>query len=454
MNADLKYFRVSPSVVPADRTSTVRIRSLDGIFRFYDDTPYQVQFIPMEYPDTPTDAAMTLLGADQNRPVFTVYPNGGVLELEHFFAHEQEWRIRVWCDPAAYAPHTNPLYAEYDPYWQWLIDRPGQGVYLSVYALGEELYGTRPRRADLHLHTTGSDGSESPALVAARYRGAGYDAIAVTDHNRFDTAAAAAAQLEGVTALRILRGEEVHNGYVGFFHVVNIGSRYSVNQLYLEQPERVAAETAALEDTVPVPPGVDAAEYRKRVWLYRAIKAAGGTAIYPHPYWLVGAHYHTDTAMSRAILQNGLCDAYEVYGGVHPEGMDLQEALYHEMRADGCDIPVVGSTDCHSVLKDGFAAAATVALCRAGESVIDAVLDHRSTAVQTLPGETPHVTGHLRAVAYTCFLLRTWFALHDELCGVAGRLLEDVAAGDDSAIPAVQAAEARLAALEKEFFGA
>lgn len=38
-------------------------------------------------------------------------------------------------------------------------------------------------KVQLHCHSTNSDGKQSPSDVAAAYRNAGYDALAITDHN-------------------------------------------------------------------------------------------------------------------------------------------------------------------------------------------------------------------------------------------------------------------------------
>jgi hypothetical protein len=38
-------------------------------------------------------------------------------------------------------------------------------------------------RGQLHAHTTNSDGTQSPAGVVAAYKKAGYDFVAITDHN-------------------------------------------------------------------------------------------------------------------------------------------------------------------------------------------------------------------------------------------------------------------------------
>ena len=45
-----------------------------------------------------------------------------------------------------------------------------------------DLTGKKRLKLGLHTHTTLSDGSKTPAEVAAIYKAAGYDAIALTDH--------------------------------------------------------------------------------------------------------------------------------------------------------------------------------------------------------------------------------------------------------------------------------
>jgi 3',5'-nucleoside bisphosphate phosphatase len=80
----------------------------------------------------------------------------------------------------------------------------------------------RPRRADLHVHTTASDGVFTPSQVVALARQANLAAVAITDH---DTLAAvgeardtAADQLEVVPGVEIsagFNGREVH--LLGYF---------------------------------------------------------------------------------------------------------------------------------------------------------------------------------------------------------------------------------------------
>lgn len=56
---------------------------------------------------------------------------------------------------------------------------PGNAITL------ESPYRTKARmfRGQLHAHTTNSDGTQSPAAVVAAYKKAGYDFVAITDHN-------------------------------------------------------------------------------------------------------------------------------------------------------------------------------------------------------------------------------------------------------------------------------
>lgn len=71
----------------------------------------------------------------------------------------------------------------------------------------------RPRRADLHVHTTASDGEFTPSQVAALARQAGVAAVAVTDHDTLS--GVAEAQAGATPELDVIAGVEIstsHNG--------------------------------------------------------------------------------------------------------------------------------------------------------------------------------------------------------------------------------------------------
>ena len=80
----------------------------------------------------------------------------------------------------------------------------------------------RPRRADLHVHTTASDGEYTPEQVVAFARRAGLAGVAITDHDTLaavDDARAAAGDhpelIAGVEITAAFAGREVH--LLGYF---------------------------------------------------------------------------------------------------------------------------------------------------------------------------------------------------------------------------------------------
>src|SRR5207244_130119 len=68
-------------------------------------------------------------------------------------------------------------------------------------------------RADLHLHTTHSDGTYSPAEVVDLARRSGLAAVAITDHDT--TAGVAPARAAAALGLEVIAGVEVTAEYQG-----------------------------------------------------------------------------------------------------------------------------------------------------------------------------------------------------------------------------------------------
>lgn len=452
MNQNLKLFKVIPSVVLADTEAEITIKSIDGTFKFFDDITYKVQFIPQDISDVPIDKEFSLTGYNKERKTFFVNPENGALKLKYLFSNEQEWKIHISTDE--YAKHQNPLYEKNLSHWSDLVESYQKGITLSIYSLYEDLYSKRVMRGDLHIHTSESDGKESPEMVASYYRKDGLDFIAITDHHLFNTSKQAKEKLSFIENFKILHGEEVHNDYGGYFHMINIGGNYSVNDLYLNHKEKVEKEVTDLEKVTDIPEGLCKREYLHRVWMYNEIKKSGGYAIFPHPYWNIG-FYHTATNMNNAIIKNGLCDAYEVLGGCEDK-IDLQVSLYNNLRAEGYDIPIVGSTDSHSVLEDGkHTEYSTIVFADNDndESIINAISDKYSVAVEKLKDAPPKVCGSFRLAMYTHFLLQNYFPIHDELCNVSGTLMYYYVHGEEELKDDIIKIEHRLNKYNKDFFG-
>jgi len=107
-------------------------------------------------------------------------------------------------------------------------------------------------RADLHMHTTASDGWPSPQQLVDHARGTGLDVIAVTDHDTIEGALRAAEHAARWTRLQVVLGEEVSSRDG---HIV---------ALFIEKKIR---------------PGMTAAA------TVHAIHDQGGLAVAVHPFW-------------------------------------------------------------------------------------------------------------------------------------------------------------------------
>src|SRR3954453_19103503 len=123
----------------------------------------------------------------------------------------------------------------------------------------------RPRhagRADLHVHTTFSDGTYTPAEIVALARRSGLAALAVTDHDTLDGIAparqAAGAALEIISGVEItteFRGRELH--LLGYFVRADDGPlRLALARLSAHRAERFREMVRRLEGLgVTLPPG-------------------------------------------------------------------------------------------------------------------------------------------------------------------------------------------------------
>ncbi len=430
----LENFDVFPKVFVAGKETQIHIRALGGRPLFQPDTDYRLVICALEqgsaelWPDNADFRARNVRSdADGN---FT---------FSHTFDSEQQYFLRI-----AQTDDGKVLAA------------------FPVYCVAEDLCGRYPFRGDLHIHTTGSDGSQTPEVVCANYRRHGYDFMVVSDHNRYYPSLRAIEFYKDIpTELTIVPGEEVHltkvYGQRNPVHIVNFGGEFSVNALV----EGTATEEAGtdlsvrairrenvpdvmtipqfealmqkLADEADLPEGVAKIPYVMCKWIFDRIHDANGLGIYAHPNWITGYAYHVPEVFTDYIMQTKPFDAFEVLGGEsYYEQNGFQTVRYYEEMAKGRRFPVVGSTDSHSSYPSNKGAfiCSTIIFSPENErkALIAAVKDFYSVAVDTISREF-RLVGENRLVRYGCFLLKEYFPLHDELCYEEGRLMKQTATG-------------------------
>lgn len=458
---NLYHYDVFPKVVRANVEVCVTVRPLGGRCPFVPGEAYALTVKAVEN-GNPRDYPAS--GQYETKTV--VCDADGCLRVRHTFASEQEYFLDFAYTDAKGANAKERF---------------------RVYCVGEDLWGLYPFLGDLHMHTTRSDGSQSPAVVCANYRRHGYDFTVISDHRRYYPS------LEAINAYRdvpiglsIICGEEVHMPPVRGLniapHIVNFGGEYSVNALAERddvEPEAAQTENRSLNGKCPpimsreeyentiaalaaktdVPEDVDALVAAGVKWIFDEIRRAKGLAIYPHPTWLSDT-FHVPDALHKYMVENRMFDAFEVLGGENYfEQNGYQTVRYYEDRARGYRYPVVGSTDSHSSYPTNRNAYICSTIVFAGdkrrETLIDAVKAFRSVAVDTISAEF-RLVGETRFVRYGCFLLKNYFPIHDELCFEEGRLMKQYATGSAGeraeAARLLECLSGRTDALLKKYF--
>lgn len=252
------------------------------------------------------------------------------------------------------------------------------------------------RRVDLHVHTTASDGGLSPAETVKRASEEGLCAIAVTDH---DTTAGLAEALEAGArhSVEVVPGVELSVDYEGegihilgyFIDPESPVLRELLDWVVAERDERNEAIAAAMRaGGVPVTveaiqarhPGAvigrphfaqalaehGAADsipdafarflsrgmkyYRARTYIpmdraFEAIRAAGGKAVFAHPFQY---HYSEPelVALTRRLVDKGLAGVECVYSHYTPE-----QVRYLKDLAGYYGLCVTGGSDFHGAGK-------------------------------------------------------------------------------------------------------
>jgi predicted metal-dependent phosphoesterase TrpH len=167
-------------------------------------------------------------------------------------------------------------------------------------------------RADLHMHTTASDGWPTPVELVDHARRLALDVIAVTDHDTIEGAFRAAEHAAKRSRLQVVVGEEVSSRDG---HIVG---------LFLERKVR---------------PGLSAAA------TVAAIHDQGGLAIAVHPFWRTQRRARTRVVHGVGWLAAEVdFDAIEVENAT--PGFYLFNQLAHRLCV-GLEAVEVGGSDAH-----------------------------------------------------------------------------------------------------------
>ena len=167
-------------------------------------------------------------------------------------------------------------------------------------------------KANLHTHTTTSDGAISPKARVAQYREAGYQVLALTDHGVTN-------DVRGLSDERLLvvSGIEYHpkaaTRPIAAYHLVGLGVPHGFTLSRLSHANRCIAEVAA----------------------------AGGISILGHPFW-------SGQSLCDFIRLKGL-SAIEVFTSTCDScGRGSSEHEWAHALDNGMFLPCVGSDDVHS----------------------------------------------------------------------------------------------------------
>ena len=358
-----------------------------------------------------------------------------VYELEYDFPYEEKYHIAVYVDDAPVLRHA------------------------YIYALDKDLFSLKALKGDTHMHSNRSDGEGTPVEVACDYRGAAYDFIAITDHHKMHPSVEAKAVLDPLTKeFTVFRGEEVHNHDMGYFHIVNFGGEICVNDIIENELQFVDSEVERIMNSTEFPSGVDSYACAYRIFVSEQIKRGGGLAIMAHPCWEAYGEYNMQMEDLVYLWKNGKFDALEVLAGCDTppsnNGNNLQTAIWADLRAEGCKIPVLGASDAHSRAKPQslFNKQFSIVFAESVSEIKSAIKDERSVAVLRLSDNNYYLFGRLRYVKYARFVLDEYFPTYEKLCKKHADAL--FAACESKNIDELHKIEAEISEYRNSFFSA
>ena len=449
MKRELINYDIFPKVIPTGKEVTITVKPLGGHAAFAKEKEHLIAIhtttegAPYTYPNRKNYAEYTMTVSED-----------GCFHITHTFEKESEYFIRINADDKRI-------------------------VQLSVYAVEDDLIGRYPYMGDMHMHSTRSDGKEHPFIVAANYRKAGYDFMAITDHRKYYPSLETRNFYADLNLdLKLYPGEEIHLPG-NDIHIVNFAGDYSVNGLldcslqYVNRgadpkwrsingecpdvmtEEQYRAEVEALAETLDIPENVEKFPYASCVWICNHIKKGNGLGIFAHPYWISNV-YQVPEDFTDYMFEKQPFDAFEVFGGLtyfQQNGFQVQK--YHDYCAKGKRVPIVGNTDTHgsTAYNPDWHSARSMVLAHANtrDEIVGAVKDLYNVAIQDIKDHV-EVLGTLRMMKYCWFLYEHYFPIHDEVCFEEGRLMKEYACGDEDAGALLRQISSRMDKLRRKYF--
>lgn len=435
MKEEITRYEINPKILRVGAETEIKIKSFSKRFNFTAEK-YVVQILPLFQSREPA----------YDYPVIDAEKiSDDTLRFKHTFGAEQEHYIRVFSEEQIdnNAKFLNEKYHKKNAH-----------ITLSVYALEDDLYELNPYKGDLHAHSNESDGKDNPEIAMANYRKNGFDFVSLTDHRKYYPSVQVCEYFKDKPIdLHIVKGEEVHapNNHV---HIINFGANKSINEMFQNNPEQYEEEVNEILATLNIPEGmseVNAYEYASCTWVFRKIKEAGGLAIYVHPHWMADV-YHVPDILSDVLFRDMEFDAFEFLGGHEQRPNNIQAAYYNQKLRDGSRVcPIVGSSDAHSTEPGASWFTWTFSIVFAKNldtgSIIDAVKDYKTVAVENYTGEAVRVHGDYRLVNYAYFLLEEYFPLHEELCFEEGIQMKNIVRGKGKAVDILELLKGRTSEL-------
>ncbi|MBE6904409.1 MAG: hypothetical protein E7480_07360 [Ruminococcaceae bacterium] len=329
--------------------------------------------------------------------------------------------------------------------------------FLEIYSLKPDLYGMRCYKGETHCHTFESDGLVDAIHTVGNYRSSGYDFLAITDHfTSYASEKAMRVFKDAPVNMTLIFGEEVHVP-TERIHSVHMGGRESVNEYFRNHTEEAKAEVAAIQATLSLPADVDPEDYAWRIWVSRKAHEFGGISVLSHPFWIWQQVYFMTPACTKQLLRDGVHDALDL----RDDDMQAAVAFWQEMREEGINIPIVGSSDSHLSSPEnpyksvGGGYMFVFAPDNSTESILNAILKGNSVCVNNY--YQPEFTfGSFRLVKFSKFLLDNFYPNYMRLCHNQGVLMSEYPLNDkpsEELISLLSKLNKRSEAFAREFYG-